>query len=62
GLAPAGSPPLRLPPAWPVQAPPVAADMPYVLVGSGRRRGKLIAPGKLFAQLPGAELIEGLAL
>lgn len=36
--------------------------MPYVLIGSGRRRGKLIAPGALFRELPGAELIEGLAI
>ncbi|MEU6899372.1 YbaK/EbsC family protein [Streptomyces virginiae] len=62
GMEYGGITPLGLPDGWPVLVDPVVADMPYVLVGSGRRRGKLIAPGTLFAQLPGAELIEGLAL
>ncbi|MET9570839.1 YbaK/EbsC family protein [Streptomyces virginiae] len=54
--------PLGLADGWPVLVDPVVAHMPCVLVGSGRRRGKLIAPGTLFAQLPGAELIDGPAL
>ncbi|MEU7606942.1 YbaK/EbsC family protein [Streptomyces sp. NPDC040724] len=62
GMEYGGITPLGLPDGWPLLVDPVVADMPYVLVGSGRRRGKLIAPGKLFAELPGAELIEGLAL
>ncbi|MFJ1567412.1 YbaK/EbsC family protein [Streptomyces erythrochromogenes] len=61
GMEYGGITPLGLPDGWPLLIDPVVADMPYVLVGSGRRRGKLIAPGKLFAQLPGAELVEGLA-
>ncbi|MFD3328520.1 hypothetical protein [Streptomyces sp. NPDC058701] len=39
---------------------PAVADTAYVVAGSRRRRGKLIAPGKPFAFLPGAELVEGL--
>ncbi|MDO0928775.1 hypothetical protein QQY24_26415 [Streptomyces sp. TG1A-8] len=35
-------------------------DLPYVLVGSGRRRGKLLVPGKAFAELPGAVVLDGL--
>ena len=35
-------------------------DTPWVLIGSGRRRGKLIVPGKAFASLPGAVVLEGL--
>lgn len=62
GMEYGGITPLGLPDGWPLLVDPVVADMPYVLVGSGRRRGKLIAPGKLFAELPGAELIEDLAL
>ncbi|MCX5583825.1 YbaK/EbsC family protein [Streptomyces erythrochromogenes] len=62
GMEYGGITPLGMPDGWPLLIDPVVADMPYVLVGSGRRRGKLIAPGKLFAQLPGAELIERLAL
>ncbi|GAA2624759.1 MULTISPECIES: YbaK/EbsC family protein [Streptomyces] len=62
GMEYGGITPLGLPADWPLLVDAAVADMPYVLVGSGRRRGKLIAPGKLFAQIPGAELIEGLAL
>ncbi|MFE6909960.1 YbaK/EbsC family protein [Streptomyces erythrochromogenes] len=62
GMEYGGITPLGLPDGWPLLVDPEVADMPYVLVGSGRRRGKLIAPGALFAQLPGAELVAGLAL
>ncbi|MFE7185307.1 YbaK/EbsC family protein [Streptomyces erythrochromogenes] len=61
GMEHGGITPLGLPDGWPLLIDPVVADMPYVLVGSGRRRGKLIAPGRLFTQLPGAELVTGLA-
>ncbi|MFE9929745.1 YbaK/EbsC family protein [Streptomyces sp. NPDC005533] len=61
GMEYGGITPLGLPDGWPLLVDPAVADMPYVLVGSGRRRGKLIAPGKLFAELPGAEIVEGLA-
>ncbi|MFC9292604.1 YbaK/EbsC family protein [Streptomyces sp. NPDC057011] len=62
GMEYGGITPVGLPADWPLLVDPAVADMPYVLVGSGRRRGKIIAPGKLFAELPGAELVEGLAL
>ncbi|WP_405977189.1 YbaK/EbsC family protein [Streptomyces sp. NBC_00158] len=62
GMEYGGITPLGLPADWPLLVDPAVRDMPYVLVGSGRRRGKLIAPGGLFALLPGAELIEGLAV
>ncbi|MFE7096546.1 YbaK/EbsC family protein [Streptomyces erythrochromogenes] len=62
GMEYGGITPLGMPDGWPILIDPVVAAMPYVLVGSGRRRGKLIAPGKLFAELPGAELVTGLAI
>jgi hypothetical protein len=37
-------------------------DTEWVLIGSGRRRGKLIVPGKAFAGLPGAMVIDGLGI
>lgn len=44
-----------------VAAPdPDAGDL--VIIGSGLRRSKLALPGALLAALPGAELIDGLAL
>ncbi|MEV7971621.1 YbaK/EbsC family protein [Cellulomonas sp. NPDC089187] len=39
---------------------PDAGDL--VVIGSGRRRSKLALPAALLARLPGAEVIEGLAL
>ncbi|MFD5624296.1 YbaK/EbsC family protein [Streptomyces yangpuensis] len=62
GMEYGGITPVGLPDDWPLLVDPAVVDMPHVLVGSGRRRGKLIAPGPLFAQLPGAELVEGLSL
>ncbi|MCX5192383.1 YbaK/EbsC family protein [Streptomyces sp. NBC_00249] len=62
GMEYGGITPLGLPDDWPLLVDTAVRDMPHVLIGSGRRRGKLIAPGKLFAELPGAELIEGLAV
>jgi hypothetical protein len=38
------------------------ADAPHLVIGSGRRRGKLIVPGKALAALPGAVVIAGLGL
>jgi hypothetical protein len=38
------------------------AETPWVLVGSGARRGKLIMPGKALAALPGAVVLDGLGV
>ncbi|WP_324784866.1 YbaK/EbsC family protein [Streptomyces sp. H51] len=62
GMEYGGITPLGLPEGWPVLVDPAVADLPYVLVGSGRRRGKLLVPGKAFAELPGAVLVEGLGV
>lgn len=62
GMEYGGITPLGLPDGWPLLVDAAVRDMSYVLVGSGRRRGKLIAPGKLLAELPRAELIDGLAV
>lgn len=39
---------------------PAVVDTEWVLIGSGRRRGKLIVPGKVFGGLPGAVVVAGL--
>ncbi|WP_043488053.1 MULTISPECIES: YbaK/EbsC family protein [Streptomyces] len=62
GMEFGGVTPLGLPAGWPVLVDAAVADTPYVLIGSGRRRGKLILPGKALAALPGAELLEGLGI
>ncbi|RKN44836.1 YbaK/EbsC family protein [Streptomyces hoynatensis] len=60
GMEYGGVTPLGLPEGWPVLVDAAVADMPHVLIGSGRRRGKLIVPGKALLQVPHAELVEGL--
>lgn len=60
GMEHGGITPLGLPAAWPLLVDSAVVDLEWVLVGSGSRRGKLIVPGKTFAGLPGAVVIEGL--
>ncbi|WP_327181854.1 YbaK/EbsC family protein [Streptomyces sp. NBC_01334] len=62
GMEYGGITPLGLPADWPVLVDSAVVDLPYVLVGSGRRRGKLLVPGKAFAELPGAVVLEGLGV
>ncbi|MFJ5832059.1 YbaK/EbsC family protein [Streptomyces sp. NPDC093089] len=62
GMEYGGITPVGLPAAWPLLVDAAVVDTPWVLVGSGRRRGKLILPGKALAQLPGAIVLEGLGV
>ncbi|WP_316519707.1 YbaK/EbsC family protein [Kitasatospora brasiliensis] len=61
GMEYGGITPVGLPAGWPLLIDEAVAAAPHVLVGSGRRRGKLILPGWALAQLPGAEVLPGLA-
>ncbi|MFF2848160.1 YbaK/EbsC family protein [Streptomyces sp. NPDC058001] len=60
GMEYGGITPIGLPADWPLLVDSAVIDLPYVLIGSGRRRGKLILPGKALAELPGAVVVEGL--
>jgi prolyl-tRNA editing enzyme YbaK/EbsC (Cys-tRNA(Pro) deacylase) len=62
GMEYGGITPIGLPAGWPILVDSAVVDLPYVLVGSGRRRGKLLVPGKAFAELPGAVVLEGLGV
>ncbi|MEU9246070.1 YbaK/EbsC family protein [Streptomyces sp. NPDC048385] len=62
GMEYGGITPIGLPRDWPLLVDSAVVDLPYVLVGSGRRRGKLLVPGKAFAELPGAVVLEGLGV
>ncbi|WP_418955822.1 YbaK/EbsC family protein [Streptomyces tritici] len=62
GMEYGGVTPVGLPDGWPVLVDATVVDTEWVLVGSGRRRGKLILPGKAFAELPGAVVVEGLGV
>ncbi|MEU8571620.1 YbaK/EbsC family protein [Streptomyces pathocidini] len=57
-----GITPIGLPAGWPVLVDAAVADAPHLVIGSGRRRGKLIVPGKALAELPGAEVLDGLGI
>ncbi|MFF0745572.1 YbaK/EbsC family protein [Streptomyces sp. NPDC004111] len=61
GMEYGGITPVGLPADWPVLVDASLLDLEQVLIGSGRRVGKLIVPGKAFAQLPGAVVVPGLA-
>ena len=61
GMEFGGITPIGLPDGWPLLLDAAVADIPYALIGSGSRRGKLIVPGKVLAGLPGAAVLEGLA-
>lgn len=62
GMEYGGITPIGLPADWPVLVDATVVDLPWVLIGSGRRRGKLIVPGKALAQLPGAVVLEALGV
>ncbi|MEW2495389.1 YbaK/EbsC family protein [Streptomyces nodosus] len=62
GMEYGGITPIGLPGDWPVLVDSAVVDLPYVLVGSGRRRGKLLVPGKAFAEVANAVVLEGLGV
>ncbi|GAA3028928.1 YbaK/EbsC family protein [Streptomyces glomeratus] len=62
GMEYGGITPIGLPADWPVLVDSAVVDLPYVLVGSGSRRGKLLVPGKAFAELANAVVLEGLGV
>ncbi|MFT2020524.1 YbaK/EbsC family protein [Streptomyces sp. 796.1] len=60
GMEYGGITPVGLPAGWLLLVDAAVVDLPYALLGSGARRGKLIVPGKALATLPGARVLEGL--
>jgi prolyl-tRNA editing enzyme YbaK/EbsC (Cys-tRNA(Pro) deacylase) len=61
GMEYGGITPLGLPAGWRVMMDPLVLDIEVAVIGSGVRRSKLLVPGRLLAELPRAELVEGLA-
>ncbi len=61
GMEYGGITPIGLPAGWPLLVDASLLEREQVLIGSGRRTGKLVVPGKAFAQLPGAVVLTGLA-
>ncbi|MFM9614177.1 YbaK/EbsC family protein [Streptomyces niveiscabiei] len=62
GMEYGGITPIGLPGGWPLLVDAAVVELPWVLVGSGRRRGKLLVPGKVFGELAGAVVVEGLGV
>ncbi len=59
GMAYGGITPLGVP-GWPILLDPAVAAAPELIIGSGIRGSKLLVPGPTLAELPGAEVVEGL--
>jgi prolyl-tRNA editing enzyme YbaK/EbsC (Cys-tRNA(Pro) deacylase) len=61
GMEYGGITPIGLPPDWPVLVDSRVVATPHVIIGSGIRASKIALPGRALAELPGAQVIEGLA-
>ncbi len=62
GMEYGGITPVGLPAGWPLLIDSAVVATPYVVVGSGQRRSKLVLPGAALAALPGAEVLDGLGI
>jgi prolyl-tRNA editing enzyme YbaK/EbsC (Cys-tRNA(Pro) deacylase) len=60
GMEYGGITPIGLPGGWPVLIDRRVVETEVVIIGSGVRRSKILLPGSLLGQLPGAEVIDGL--
>jgi prolyl-tRNA editing enzyme YbaK/EbsC (Cys-tRNA(Pro) deacylase) len=60
GMEYGGITPIGLPPEWPLLIDRRVTHQPMVVIGSGVRRSKILLRGELLAQLPAAEVIDGL--
>ena len=56
-----GITPFGLPAGWPILIDTAVASAGLVVVGSGIRGSKIVVDGAVLAELPGAEVIDGLA-
>jgi prolyl-tRNA editing enzyme YbaK/EbsC (Cys-tRNA(Pro) deacylase) len=61
GMEFGGITPIGLPAPWPVWIDAAVLDRDVVVIGSGLRRSKIALPAARLAELPGAEVVEGLA-
>ena len=55
-----GITPVGLPPGWRLLVDSRVTEIGSACIGSGLRTSKLFLPGRLIAELPGAEVVEGL--
>jgi prolyl-tRNA editing enzyme YbaK/EbsC (Cys-tRNA(Pro) deacylase) len=62
GMEYGGITPIGLPAGWRILVDARVPRVPVAVVGSGVRRSKLVLPGALLAELPGADVVDGLAV
>ena len=62
GMEYGGITPIGLPGQWPVLVDADVAKLADAVIGSGIRGSKLWLPGRLLAELPGAEVLPGLGV
>lgn len=62
GMEYGGITPIGLPSAWPVLIDARVTAEETIVIGSGVRRSKVRLPGSIVAELPGAQVIEDLAI
>jgi prolyl-tRNA editing enzyme YbaK/EbsC (Cys-tRNA(Pro) deacylase) len=60
GMEYGGITPVGRPAGWRILVDPAAVAAPVAMIGAGVRRSKLVLPGAALADLPGAEVVEGL--
>jgi prolyl-tRNA editing enzyme YbaK/EbsC (Cys-tRNA(Pro) deacylase) len=61
GMAYGGITPVGLPEGWRLLVDPACVAIDVAIIGSGIRGSKLLLPGARLADLPGAEVVDGLA-
>ncbi|MDN5895783.1 MAG: YbaK/EbsC family protein [Nocardioides sp.] len=61
GMEYGGITPIGLSPEWRLLIDPRVLEIDRAIIGSGVRASKLFLPGTLLAELPGAEVLDGLA-
>ena len=61
GMEYGGITPIGLPAGWPILVDAAVARAGRVVIGSGLRRSKLSLPGSDLGELPGAQVVDGLA-
>ena len=61
GMEFGGITPIGLPQAWPILVDGAVLDREVAVIGSGLRRSKIALPSAALTQVPGFEVIEGLA-
>ena len=62
GMEHGGITPVGLPAAWPVLVDRAVTEQPWLVVGSGLRRSKLVLPGEALTLVPGVQVLDDLGV